>query len=190
MKTKGHHTCLFNGDRDSVLRESPFLAEDNPKEGKVQFLGAGYYFWDNNLELAKVWGNSHYDGEYAIIEIDIDLKSNSCYDLVGNRTHQIDLAERLKKLADNSCTNKLREWTLNQFITFIRNMAAINSDVFPYQMVRAIDLLNHDRYKKAQQMIRFTKEKHNYTVINPKTVICVFNKNTLNSQTKKIVFTS
>lgn len=190
MKTKGHHTCLFNGDRESVLSESPFLAEENPKENKVQFLGTGYYFWDNNIELAKVWGNSHYDGKFAIIEIDFDLKSNTCYDLVGNRSHQIDLAERMKKLTNNSSSKKPRKWTLSQFLTFIRKIAALNKDVFPYEMVRAIDLLNHERYKKAQQLIRFTNDKENYTVINPKIVICVFDRNTLNSQTKKVVFTS
>lgn len=96
----------------------------------------------------------------------------------------------MKKLTNNSSSNKPRKWTLSQFITFIRKIAALNKDVFPYEMVRAIDLLNHERYKKAQQLIRFTNDKENYTVINPKIVICVFDRNTLNSQTKKIVFTS
>jgi len=190
LKTKGHHTCLYNGDRESVLRNSPFLAEYKPKEGKMQFLGTGYYFWDNNLELAKVWGKHHYNGKYAVIEVDFDLKSDSCYDLVGNRSHQIDLAERLNKLSVNSGSNKTKKWTLSQFFTFIRKFAVSNRDIFPYEMIRAIDLLNHKKYEKVHELILFTEDKDNYTVINPKIVICVFDKNRLNLQTKRIVFTS
>ena len=149
MKTKGHHTCLFNGDQESVKKNSPFLAEHKPNEGKVQFLGTGYYFWDNNLELAKIWGKSHYGGKYAIIEVDFDLNSDINYDLVGNRSHQIDLVERLRILTNNS-----------------------------------------DNDLEVQELIYFTEDKNNYTIINPKIVICVFDKNALNLQTKKIVFTS
>lgn len=190
MKTKGHHTCLFNGDQESVKKNSPFLAEHKPNEGKVQFLGTGYYFWDNNLELAKIWGKSHYSGRFAIIEVDFDLNSDTNYDLVGNRSHQIDLMERLKILINNSDNDKTKKWTLSQFLTFMQNIAVINSDVFPYKMVRAVDLLNHKRNFKVQELIRFTEDKDNYTIINPKIVICVFDKNALNLETKKIVFTS
>jgi len=57
-------------------------------------------------------------------------------------------------------------------------------------MIRAIDLLNHKKYEKVHELILFTEDKDNYTVINPKIVICVFDKNRLNLQTKRIVFTS
>lgn len=190
MKTKGHHTCLLNEDTVAVLRDAPFLAEDKPDEGKVQFLGTGFYFWDNNLEMAKAWGRCHYGGKYAVIEVDFDLRSNTCYDLVGNRTHQIDIIERLTKLMESSENDKPKKWTLGQFISFMLELADRNYNVFPYKMVRAIDLLNHKKYKREQALINFTKEKNNYTLLNPKIVICVFDKNTLNLQTKKIIFTS
>lgn len=190
MKTKGHHTCLFDGDTKTVLKDSPFLAEDKPEEGKVQFLGTGYYFWDNNIQMANVWGKHRYDGKYAIIEVDFNLTSDTCYDLVGNRTHQIDIVERLRKLSESSRSDKPNKWTLRQFLSFMLKLAERNCNVFPYEMVRAIDLLNHTKYKKEQELINFTKDKKNYTLLNPKIVICVFDKNTLNLQTKRIVFTS
>lgn len=190
MKTIGHHTCLLNGDIADILRNAPFLAENKPDEGKVQFLGTGYYFWDNNLEMAKVWGRYHYGGRYVIIGVDFDLKSDTCYDLVGNRTHQIDLTKRLEKLSERLGNDKPKKWTLGQFFSFMQKLAKRDCNVFPYKMVRAIDLLRHNELKKQQVIINFVEGKKNYTLLNPKIVICAFDKNSLNLQTKKIIYTT
>lgn len=188
MKTKGHHTCLLEGHIDTILMNAPFLAEDKPRIGRKQFLGTGYYFWDNNLPMANAWGKFHYRGKYAIVEIDFDIKSDTCYDLVGNRSHQIDITIRLNKLLETSGNDKPRKWTLRQYFLFILKLADSDCKIFPYKMVRAIDLLNHIKYKTEQDYINFTENKKNYTLLNPKIVICVFDKNTLNLQSKKLVY--
>lgn len=187
LKTIGHHTCLKDGGEDFVLQKSPFYAEHNPAQGKHQFLGSGYYFWDNNLELSKVWGKNRCGNNYFVIEIDIDLLSENCYDLVGNRNHQIHLMNALKEYEAELGVDKSKEWTLNQCISFLKELSNVDEQIFPYKLVRAVDLLNHEQYKEAQKLIKFTSEKGNYTIINPKIVIFAFDKQDLNLETKRIV---
>lgn len=189
MKTIGHHTCRKDGGEDYVLTESPFLAKHDPNKKKIQFVGSGYYFWDNNIDLAKIWGKSHYDNSYYVVEIDFELTEDNCYDLVGNRKHQIHLMNFIKQFEDETGNNK-EHWTLNQCVQLLRELNKHNNDIFPFKFIRAIDLLNHERYAKAQHLINFTNEKDNYTVINPKMIICAFEKEDLILHSKKIVASS
>ena len=188
MKTIGHHTCKKEGGEEYVFEESPFFAEHNPEVAKFQFLGSGYYFWDNNIELAKVWGKGHYNDNYYVVEIDFELTSDNCFDLVGNRYHQIHLINCLKEYEVSTGENK-SNWTVNQCIQFLRELNEVNEEVFPYKFVRAVDLLKHTKFK-AQHLMKFIDNKDNYTIINPKIVICVFDKDELNLQTKRIVHSS
>ncbi|MDM1373853.1 hypothetical protein [Myroides marinus] len=165
MKTIGHHACSSKGGDEVILEKAPFLAEHNPEEDKYQFLGTGYYFWDNNKDLAKIWGRSRYDNNYRIIAIDFELTQDNCYDLVGNRSHQIDLVNKMKLFDSKQNENKSENWTVNQCITFLRTLAKKDKAVFPYDFIRAVDLLNHKKHKKAQKQIEFIKEKQNYTEV-------------------------
>jgi hypothetical protein len=188
LKTIGHHTCKKDGGEVLVLKESPFFAEHNPEEEKFQFLGSGYYFWDNNIELAKVWGKGRYSDDYYVIEIDFELTSENCFDLVGNRYHQIHLLNYIKEYEELTGENK-EDWTVNQCIQFLRELNIEDEQVFPYKFVRAVDLLKHTKFK-AQHLMKFIDSKENYTIMNPKIVICVFDKEELNLQSKKIVHSS
>lgn len=188
MKTIGHHTCRKESGETFVLQESPFFAEHNPEQEKFQFLGSGYYFWDNNIELAKVWGRGHCNNDYYIVEVDFDLTSDNCFDLVGNRYHQIHLINYLHVFKEITGEDK-KDWTINQCIQFLRELNEEDEEVFPYKFVRAIDLLKHTKFK-AQHLMKFLDKKKNYTIINPKIVICVFDKEEINLQSKKIVYSS
>jgi len=188
LKTVGHHACKQTGGYSSVLENSPFYAEHNPGNNKYQFLGSGYYFWDNNLELAKSWGKSRCNNDYYVVEIDFELTSENCFDLVGNRNHQIYLLKMLDILKKETGHDKNKTWTLNQCVEFLRKLNRENDNVFPYKLIRAIDLHNHT--VKAQRSIKFIENKENYTIINPKLVIFAFEKEDLNLPTKRIVVSS
>ena len=187
MKTIGHHTCSNIGGAHSVFDRAPFRAIHDETKDKYQFLGTGYYFWDNNLELAKVWGKNHYFNQYVVVEVDFELTEANCYDLVGNRNHQIDIIKKMKDLRRSLSNSKSENWSISNYITFMRNASKINKDIFPFEMVRAIDLLDHIKYSKKQYKIKFVDSKHNYTVLNPKIVICVFDKNSLDLNSKRVV---
>lgn len=140
---------------------------------------------DNNIDLAKVWGKTHYNNDYYVIKINLDLNQDNCYDLVGNRSHQIHFIKLLEEFAEETGISKLEKWSVNQWIEMIKELKKESPEIFPWKMVRAVDLLNHERYSRAQKMIKFIEAKNNYTIVNPKIVICVFNKEDLNLKSKE-----
>jgi hypothetical protein len=87
MITTAQHTCLNLGSDEEIIEKSPFIGIHNPKERKHQFLGTGFYLWDDNIEMARIWGEKHCNGSYVIVEMKVDIDPNICFDLVGNRKH-------------------------------------------------------------------------------------------------------
>ncbi|MFV0313019.1 MAG: hypothetical protein ACK5KN_15405 [Dysgonomonas sp.] len=185
MRTKGHHTCTKNGGREHVEKESPFFAKHDPDKKKYQFLGSGYYFWDDNIELAKVWGYSHCKNDYFVVEIDIELTEDTCLDLVGNRRHMMFFAAVMEKLRKEKGISK-SEWTISQCIEFLKRLSKDNISIFPYKIIRAIDY--NDDFK--QKVAKFVKDKGNFTTLSPKMVICVIEKKMLPLHTKRIIHES
>lgn len=120
--------------------------------------------------------------------IELELLECNCFDLVGNRRHQLFLVECIEALISKRGINR-RNWTANQCVQFLRNLNELDTRVFPYQFIRAVDLFRHMSIK-TQYVLRFLEEKENYTIINPKIVICAFAKEALNLQSKRIVYSS
>lgn len=179
MKTIGHHTCLNKGGKKFVFRNAPFLATHDENTGKNQFLGQGYYFWDNNIEMAKYWGKKHCNGSYFIVETDIVLKEETCFDLVGNRNHMIVLIETLKILAEMKL-ERSRSWLVFHVIEFLKSI-----DVFDYESIRAIDYTMPSDIKPIT--LPFEKTGKHYTLINPKIAICIFEKKNILLETKRLL---
>ena len=183
MKTKIQHTCQTKGGAEKVLKEAPFLAKNDPKKNKFQFLGEGYYFWDDNIEMANIWGKFHIKNDYFIVEMDLEFSSNECFDIVGNRKHQqliFKAFELMKKRGYNKS-----HWQLSNIINFLKRLSKKDKKVFPFLMVRAIDYVPRKQYKKMK--LHFIRDNNHYTIVNPKMVICVFNKKSLPLHTKTLV---
>ncbi|WP_027470591.1 hypothetical protein [Saccharicrinis fermentans] len=142
MKTIAHHTCKKEGGIDYVTTNVPFFAEHNMDEEKYQFLGSGYYFWDDNIELAKSWGKYHYNNDYHVFQFDFEINSDICLDLVGNRSHQKYFMD-LFKIYEEQTGDKREDWSICQCIEFIKILKKKSEKIFPFKMIRAIDLLNH-----------------------------------------------
>ncbi len=185
MRTIGHHTCKQDGGIDFVRINSPFYAEHSKDEDKYQFLGSGYYFWDDNIELAKTWGKYHYHGRFCIFQFDFELTEDNCLDLVGNRRHQ-QFFMKLFKSYEEETEDKREDWSICQCIEFLKELRKRDSRIFPFTMIRAIDLFKHTEYKQ-QFLKKFVGHKENYTVINPKMVICVINRDDVPLHSKKMI---
>lgn len=191
MITKGHHTCKKDGGRDAVIKNAPFLAEHKPNEvdlqkQKLQFLGQGYYFWDNNFEMAKIWGKLHCSNDFFVIECDIEISESKCFDLVGNRSHQIFLVSLLKKLKKSGYDRDY--WEICKCIEYLKKLANYNSEVFPFESIRAIDYLPPHELQQVE--FYFVKGNKHFTILNPKMAICVLEKDTLPLHTIKIIYDS
>ncbi len=61
---------------------APFLSM-----GQLAFLGKGYYFWEDNVDLAHWWGDVHCNSEYVICEGSIHVDEDKFLDIVGNTRH-------------------------------------------------------------------------------------------------------
>ena len=186
MLTKGQHTCKLDGGLKNILKESPFLAKHKPEKHKLQFLGEGYYFWDNNIEMAHIWGKQHCKNNYCIIELDLEITEKTCLDLVGNRKHQIFLVEMLNKLKEKGFDRK--KWNISNCIEYLKSLRKHNKNIFPYNTIRALDYISPDELKQVR--IDFVNNVKHYTVLNPKITICAIDKNLLPLQSKKIIYSS
>lgn len=182
MKTKIQHTCKTIGGKKEVLKNAPFLATDDVRKKKYQFLGEGYYFWDDNIEMANIWGKFHINNDYFIVEMDLEFSSNDCFDIVGNRQHQKLIFKTFDELKKRGYNKK--HWQLSNIINLLKKLNKKNENTFPYKMIRAIDYMPRKEYKQLK--LHFVQNKH-YTIINPKMVICVLNKKVLPLHSKRLV---
>ena len=169
MKTTVHHTCRKEGTKENILQNAPFKAEYNENEQKLQFLGSGYYFWDNNIEMARFWGKKHYQSDYYIIEATLELKKSYFLDLVGNREHMIyfmKLKETFKKFGFDR-----EKWSMGHFIEFLKKLELDEKKgVFPFKIIRALDYSPNTKYSDK---VNFVGNKKNYTLLNPRIIICL-----------------
>ncbi len=191
MITLGMHTCLKNGGKEKVLKEAPFLGKHNSTDSvkersKLQFLGQGYYYWDNNFEMAKIWGKTHCQNNYYILECEIDISAEKCLDLVGNRYHQIFITETIERLKKRGLNRE--NWEISKCIEYLKRLSVLDINVFPYENIRALDYLPPEDLKQIEYFF-VTNNKH-YTVLNPKIAICVIDKKSLPLQKQKIIFES
>jgi hypothetical protein len=191
MRTVGHHTCKKDGGRTYVKKEAPFLSTYDEATGSYPFLGTGYYMWDDNLELAKWWGDNQkerFATGYFVVRADLDLQAGIFLDLVGNRQHLEwfrGLMERLKKANYN-----IKHWTIAQFIEFAKRVHSADYQVFPFKVIRAVDHSPDSNPKSNFWSFFFVKKKKNYTNLDPRLVICLLEKNDVILQNKEVIVES
>lgn len=191
MITTGMHTCLKEGGKDFVLKNAPFLGEHKPNhpdnaKRKLQFLGQGYYYWDNHIEMAKIWGRTHYRNSFYILSCQIDISHKKCFDLVGNRSHQIYLTETMNRL--NKRGFETNHWEISKCLEYLKKLALSDINVFPYENIRALDYLPPEELQQIEYY--FVTNNQHYTILNPKIAICVIDKESLPLQSQKIIFES
>jgi len=182
MNIKAQHACRSDGGEEFLIKNSPFLAEHKPDEGKYQFLGEGYYLWDENREMAHYWGKAHYKNKYAVIEMDIELTENNCLDLVGNRKHMLLILNFLTRLKDKGINRE--NWELSKCIEYLKKLSSKNPNIFPFNIIKSIDYIS----PKLSQKIFFVQKNNHYTILNPKITLCIIDKKKLSLHTKKIIY--
>jgi hypothetical protein len=167
------HTCSNSGGKDYVLKNAPFHSEYNVRLSKKPFIGEGYYFWEYNLDYAKVWGKNHYKNTYFIVEseIKIDSEDDSNYlDLAGNREHLVGFVELLKEF-DFIDERGTKDIDLCTIISYLRN--ELPKEVFPYKVIRAVDYKNKET---TGIKIDFNDKGSSYTILNPRIIVSYKNK--------------
>lgn len=186
MNTQGYHTCSMQGGRDEVLKNAPFEAKHDPPR-QHQFLGTGYYYWDYNLEYAKIYGKRKYPYGFFVIETEINLAFGTFLDLVGRR-QDMDILLKLKsRLA--KIYKPASGWFLGSFIEYLKVLQFEPGfeNIFPYKAVRVIDMAVK---REDENEVKFVdkSDMYAYVNLNPRMIICVYEKNNAILQSSKIVY--
>lgn len=175
FSTVVHQTLQDLDNADHVEEHGPFKATS-----EKSYLGLGYYFWDDHIELAKFWGEVHCKNNYIICEADFELSYDYFLDLVGNRQNQKYFHEVAQMLGAQT-------WSMGKIIEFLKDLEKKpeRKGIFPYKAVRAVDI-NDSKFKPTNY--RFVEGQLRYVNMNPRLIICLFEKNKLILTTYKIIY--
>lgn len=195
MKTIGHHTCSSEGEKSAIEQNAPFIStyipdDEEGENNRHPFLGTGYYYWDNHIELAIWWGQVHYRGRYYIVKSNLEIDDGTFLDLVGSRASMIWLKDRIDELEEKGIPRT--DWTLGNLIEFLKEIKTETglNEVFPYAAIRSID---YKAKGKSNFSINFAPRKHpkekiSFTLLDPRMIICVIEKDESIIKTREIVY--
>ena len=176
FKTVGHQTLEFRNNTDDVEKNGPFPVENV----STSFLGSGYYFWDNHIELAHWWGDWRIKKQYIIGECEIGVERNDFFDLVGSRDDQINLQNIIDKL-------NLKDLSIGEIIEVLKGMEKNVTGIFPYKAIRAVD--NSIKLSFSQEKYLFQSDKASFSILSPMYMICLLDKKELLLSPFKVIFT-
>lgn len=132
-------------------------------------LGQGYYFWDTDIEAAKWWGESHYEGAYRVCRSHYDAHSEHYFDLVGNVQHIKILGECYHKLQQR----KKEDYSIGEVLELMKCVIPEFRDT--YWAIRAHPM--NKRYLDSKMDIPFAKgeDKKLFISCATRVQVCVTN---------------
>ncbi len=178
--TKGHHTCSAFRNEAVAKERAPF--KSCCSEGKSPFLGEGFYFWDDNIEIAHWWGKTHYNNKYTILQYDFTLEGDSFLDLVGSRQDIYILLGLRKKLIERGDVEE-KDLSVSKCIELLKKIERNTPGVFPYTIIRAMDI----RCKTNGWSFVNDKRRCGTLITNPRIIICFFCKKDIPLRTAEVV---
>ena len=172
----GYHTCNDEGEYDEIRENIPFLSGND--DG--QWLTQGYYFWTDSEKNARHWGKQNQisgrcKGGYVIAKFTIKLKKGELFDLVGNSEHEDFLqgvSKRLAGILSRGNDTKNKSITVNQIISYLREQAKHNIEVFPYIAIKSW----HTRDADNGKPIPYSYKNKVYYPLGNVRQLCVFDK--------------
>lgn len=166
-------------DKDYLLVE-----ENGPFDCKWEntWLGDGYYFWEEFIEVAHWWGENHRKGNYIICEAQCDFDEN-CLDLVGNMSHIRQFRQAIKIMNSKGLITK--NTTVSKVIRFL--LGEFKSFYFQAIRIYGINSISSKNTKYSNKLI-FEINKPQYFDALPALQLCLFSKNALNLRNYKIVY--
>lgn len=183
FKTVVHQTIDLTDDAEKVENDGPFKA----RTAKQSYLGLGYYFWDNHIELAHWWGKIHCGNSYYICDSEFHIDYEDFFDIVGRREHQIFLRDTINKLKWNNLS-------IGQIIEGLKKMNITHptTGIFPYKAIRAIDLEkvvnDDDVYHYSEREKDGITTKLGIANLSPSIIICLLEKNRVHLLDYKILY--
>ena len=188
MKTLGHHTTENRDNVAYILQNGAFFSSLEPDTHHVPFLGEGYYFWDDNEEMAHFWGEKTKRGAYCVFTSDLVIDDATFLDLVGSRQCQKWLLGWANRLEERDG----KKWAVGNLIEYLKYLSKYlnNEAIFPFKVIRAAD---YSQPNSVQMRLSFSERKNlknKYTVINPVYIICVLDNTDQTVQPLQHIFST
>lgn len=181
MKKITLYQTLKDKDYLNVEANGPF-----PCRWENTWLGDGYYFWQEFIELAHWWGQSHRNGNYIVCEAECDFDESKCLDLVGEMSHVRLFQDAIQIMRVNRKITP--ETTVSRIINFMKG----EFESFLYEAIRVygINSISPNKEASKQYSSRFLFEinKGQYLDALPAVQLCLFTKNSLNLRNYKITY--
>lgn len=177
VRTIGHHTFRYDPPTWTE-KGAPVKSKNNPEtqennEPQYKFLGDGYYFWDDNIEMAKRWGERQYKGKYKILECPLELKGENFLDLVGSRKDLRDFVTILNRIVEKWKDYK----SIGKSLYLLQLMARYKPEVFPFTIIRSLDIKKNSLNDNSGDSIQYTSQLNKKMLLSPEIIICFYEKN-------------
>lgn len=173
LTIKCYQTCKTESKVWRELFDSfPHFAINNCAEGKLQWLGEGYYFWTDSVKNAEWWGNNRLKVPYCITGYSVDLNSEILFDLTGNAEHIeyfYDLRKTFIDIHKKFSKSKIFvEPTVDVMIDYFRRNYKEN--IFKFEAIK----FHHNNYDPDYQKVNMTSGRPEFFQGLPRIQLCVF----------------
>lgn len=162
MIITAYQTLEDRDNIDEIETEGPF-----PCNRADAWLGQGYYFWDTNMKWAVIWGEQSYASKgkaYVIGRCQL-LLDETCFDLVGNVQHQLDLTACIETLLKSGRIQEGQRLILPILLEFMKQ-----NNIFDYASIRCYDTPPDIR------QLHFGEHRMEHMIINQRVQVCVIDR--------------
>jgi hypothetical protein len=159
LQTVIYQTLEDRGNPDDVVKHGPYKCTHSNA-----YVGPGYYFWDNDLHVAHLWGQRRIKSAYMIFSAELSMQDQDLLDLYYSKDDRDFLQTIVTKF-------DLGGQKLGKIFYFLqkKNEETPTKGVFPYKAIRIQDNNFGDK-------TYFADGKHGFTNFNPAIMICLVDK--------------
>lgn len=179
MQHKLYQTLEDRSNLDEIENTGPFKCCRNDA-----WLGAGYYYWDNNICHAHWWGHvayKHNFKDYVICQSNVDFSQIKIY----------DLDDTLILEEFNEMVKALHKAYPNKKITVPVVIEELKRKSKEFQKYHAIKARGNNAAKYDKNLpykLRFNINNDAYLDLRPQIQICFISKDTIGNDNFKIIY--
>lgn len=183
MKFELFQTLDTRYEIDETENQGPIKCE-NPKNA---WLGFGYYFWEDDINLAHGWGARHYNGEfYCICKTTIIYNDQKCLDLVHVPSHKRKFREVCLEIKNKNDYDSYEQILIAEVFDYL------NIYNRPWMSnFEAVRVYGEGSFKDFVNQIKFddaeSRDRARLT-LNPEIQWCLFKKNSMGRTGFTLVF--
>lgn len=139
------------------------------------WLGSGYYFWHQFIDLAHWWGRNSYPDTYMICRQTGDIDGNpEVLDLYADLVLRDTIREYVSKMK-NAYNQKTM--TVRTVLEHMKKIGAL--DDYKAVRIEGVNSTNRDKFLQKQKL-KFNPDGGQYYDMIPPIQVCVYDKSVLN----------